>query len=330
MRIWGRVALGGIAVLTSSFVITIPAGAAQSHPGGVSDTCPEVLAGAPTGGVEKVTDPADGSEVRRGAVVAVTLRWDTTTFTSPVLHKALDCVTVDGALADQLGIQERDTANDGSFETHFTVPGDLVDGTRLCDRGFVSGPGHDNRFDREKSNDVCFTVQGDTPTKVPAPTETPPAFGAPAPSATAAPSGTADVAPGPGPLPASSFISPVDSATPIPAPVGVGPAGRGTPGTGVGPDATVLGERDILPRTGSAVEGPVRRATLALLLGGICLLASWRPGRSTGSESRLPMNVQPNPDRGRPPAAAGGSAGGGHLGEGPRGLIAGESRVDSE
>ena len=302
MRIWGRVALGGIAVLTSSFVITIPAGAAQSHPGGVSDTCPEVLAGAPTGGVEKVTDPADDSEVRRGAVVAVTLRWDTTTFTSPVLHKALDCVTVDGALADQLGIQERDTAN-GSFETHFTVPGDLADGTRLCDRGFVSGPGHDNRFDREKSNDVCFTVQGDTPTKVPAPPETPPA---------------------------SSFISPVNSATPIPAPVGAGPAGRGTPGTGVGPDATVLGERDILPRTGSAVEGPVRLATLALLLGGICLLASWRPGRSTGSESRLPMNVQPNPDRGRPPAAAGGSAGGGHLGEGPRGLIAGESRVDSE
>ena len=50
VRIWGRVALGGIAVLTSSFVITIPAGAAQSHPGGVSDTCPEVLAGAPTGG----------------------------------------------------------------------------------------------------------------------------------------------------------------------------------------------------------------------------------------------------------------------------------------
>ena len=102
MRIWGRVAVGGIAVLISSFVITIPAGATPSHPGGVSDTCPEVLAGAPTGGVEKVTDPADGSEVRRGAVVAVTLRWDTTTFTGPVLHKALDCVTVDGTPADAL------------------------------------------------------------------------------------------------------------------------------------------------------------------------------------------------------------------------------------
>ena len=278
MRIWRRVALGGIAVLTSSFVITVPAGATPSHPGGVSDTCPEVLAGAPTGGVEKVTDPADGSEVRRGTVVAVTLRWDTTTFTSPVLHKALDCVTVDGAIADQLGTQERDTANDGSFETHFTVPGDLADGTRLCDRGFVSGPGHDNRFDRDKSNDVCFTVQGDTPATVPAPAETSPA---------PAPSGTPDVAPGPGPLPAGPVASPVNSATPMPVPIGASPAGRGTPGTAVGPDTTVLGiaaEQDVLPRTGSTVEGPVRLAALALLLGGICLLASRRPGRRIDSE----------------------------------------------
>ena len=303
MRIWGRVALGGFAVLTSSFVITMPAGAAQSHPGGVSDTCPEVLAGAPTGGVEKVTDPVDGSEVRRGEVVAVTLRWDTTTFTSPVLHKALDCVTIDGALADQLGFQERDTANDGSFENHFTVPGDLADGTRLCDRGFISGPGNDNRFDREKSNDVCFTVRGDMPATVPAPAETRPVPGAPVSSETLAPSEasvapaappeTPDAVPAPEPQPASSLASPVDSATPIPAPVGAGPAGRGMPGTGAGPDATVLGTQDLLPRTGSAIEGPVRLATLTLLLGGICLLASWRPGRSNGSGSEMTGGTRP-------------------------------------
>ena len=284
MRIWGRVALGGIAVLTSSFVITIPAGAAQSHPGGVPDTCPEVLAGAPTGGVEKVTDPVDGSEVRRGDVVAVALRWDTATFTFPVLHKALDCVTIDGALADELSSQERDTANDGSFETHFTVPGDLADGTRLCDRGFVSGPGDDNGFAREKSNDVCFTVRGDMPTTVPAPAETSPATPVPAPSAAPAPSetpvapavppGTPDVAPGPEARPGGSLTAPVDSAMPIPAPVGAGPAGGGMPGAAVRPDATVLGTRDVLPRTGSAIEGLVRLATLALLLGGICLLVS--------------------------------------------------------
>ena len=287
MCIWGRVALGGIAVLTSSFVITIPAGAARSHPGGLSDTCPEVLAGPPTGGVKKVTGPVDGSEVRRGDVVAVTLQWDTTTFTSPVLHKALDCVTIDGVLADELGSQERDTANDGSFETHFTVPGDLADGTRLCDRGFVSAPGDDNRFDREKSNDVCLTVRGGTPATVPAPADTSPAPRVPAPSATPAPSETPvapaappetpDAAPGPEPRPAPPLTAPVDSAIPIPAPVGARPHGRGTPGAGIGPDATVLGAQNVLPRTGSAIEGPVRLAALALLLGGMCLLVSWRP-----------------------------------------------------
>ena len=178
MRIWGRVVLGGIAALASSFVIAIPAGAALSH-SGVSDTCPEVLAGSPTGGVKKVTVPVDGGEVRRGDVVAVTLRWDTATFTSPVLPQALDCVTIDGALDDRLQFQERDTANDGRFETHFTVPSDLADGTRLCDRGFVSGPGGDNGFAREKSNDVCFTVRGDIPATVPAPAENLPAPVAP-------------------------------------------------------------------------------------------------------------------------------------------------------
>jgi len=147
----------------------------------VSDTCPEVLAGTPTGGVEKVTDPATGSEVRRGAVVTVTRRCDTAILTSPMLHKALDGVTVDGTPADELSTQERDTANDASFEAHFTVPGDVADGTPLCDRAFISGAGHDNGFDREKSNDVCPTAQGDTAARAPAPaeTETSPAPGAP-------------------------------------------------------------------------------------------------------------------------------------------------------
>ena len=287
VRIWGRVALGGFAVLTSSFVITIPAGATPSHPGGVPDTCPEVLAGSPTGGVEKVTDPVDGSEVRRGTAVAVTLRWDVTTFTAPVLHKALDCVTVNGAPADELSFQERDTANDGSFETHFTVPGDLPDGTRLCDRGFVSGQGNDNNFAREKSNDVCLTVRGDTPVTTPAPplAPAPPAVPAP-PAAPSAPSGPPDAAPAPPPPPATALASPVDSATPIPAPVVAGPAGHGSPGTAVGPDTSVLGARDVLPRTGSAIEGALRLAALTLLVGGICLLAGRRPRWSNGSGGR--------------------------------------------
>jgi hypothetical protein len=268
VRIWGRVALGGIAALTSSLALGGPAGATPSHPGELTDTCPEVLTGAPTGGVEKVTDPPDGSEVHRGTLVVVTLRWDRDIFAGSVLHKALDCVTVDGTPAEALGIQERDTANDGIFETRFVVPGDLADGTRLCDRGFVSGPGPENTFERQKSNDVCLTVSGDVPT-MPAPAgPTTPDTAPPAP-ASAAP----DLALAP-PLD-RSVAAPGNGANPIPPVVDANRAGRGTPGAPVGPDVDVLGEqRNVLPRTGSTIGGSLRLALLTLLLGGSCLLAS--------------------------------------------------------
>ena len=303
MRIWGRVALGGIVVLTSSLAITVPAGAGPSHPGGVPDTCPEVLAGGPTGGIEKVTEPADGSEVRPGDVISVTLRWDTTTFTGPVLHKALDCVTIDGAPADELSTQERDTANDGRFDYRFTVPGDLPDGARLCDRGFVSGP-DGTGFNREKSNDVCFVVRVDQPRAAPAPAAAPapmaplatpeapaPAVsggpGAPdAPSAApGAPVAAPEPATGPGPVPsAGPFAAPISGTTPSPAPITAGPAGQGRPGTEVSPETVEADQpQATLPRTGSAVEATVLLGGLALLLGGLGLMVGRRPVRATAA-----------------------------------------------
>jgi hypothetical protein len=260
----------------------------------VTDTCPEVLAGAPTGGIEKLTEPADGSVVRRGDVVFVTLRWDTTTFSGPVLHKVLDCVTVDGAPADELSTQERDTANDGTFETDFTVPDDLADGARLCDRGFVSGPADDD-FGREKSNDVCFIVRGDRPTDGPAPAVTPVPTETPAPPVSSGPSdspGSPDtpsgapevdltapeVTPGPGPAPltATPIASPVAFTAPIPAPIPAGPADQVRPRTEVRPE-TAVNPQATLPATGWAVGGTVRLGMFALLLGGICLVAGRRP-----------------------------------------------------
>lgn len=299
MRIWGRVALGGIAALISSLAVGSPVEAGPSHPGGLTDTCPEVLAGGPSGGLEKVTDPPVGSEIRRGTLVIVTLRWDRAAFDGTVLHKALDCVTVDGALAEALGVQERDTANDGIFETRFTVPDDLADGTRLCDRGFVSGPGPGNTFERQKSNDVCFTVSGDAPAPIgtlppspaapslqapPPPPVTPDSEVAPAP-----PSGTPDLATAPAPPLDSSLALPDSGASP--APVDANRAGRGTPGSPVGPDVDVLGDqRNVLPRTGSPIGSAVRLALLAMLLGGSFLLA----GRQLGGRKReAPTCTQP-------------------------------------
>jgi hypothetical protein len=143
-----------------------PAAAGSSHPGGVRQTCPEILDGhASSGHLRKTTEPADGSEVHPGDTVHVTLRWHRDDFDADVLHKALDCVTVDGDLVAPASVQERDTDNDGLFEHAYTVPGDAPPGSRLCDRGFVSGPGESDDFERQTSNDVCFVV-------VPTPTTT--------------------------------------------------------------------------------------------------------------------------------------------------------------
>jgi hypothetical protein len=190
-----------------------PAGAEQTRVG-VDQGCPDALKGRPSGGLVKETQPPDGSGVRGGDVIKVTLRWDKALFERESLHKALDCVTIDGELAPGLSVEERDTANDGVFEHSFTVPDGLPDGTRLCDRGFISGPGREGRFEREKSNDVCFNVGGQAlardrhyeeddgfappvPTPAPAPEVPPPPPVAAAPAGGPAPPAVAVPAPAP-------------------------------------------------------------------------------------------------------------------------------------
>ncbi|MCA1844141.1 MAG: LPXTG cell wall anchor domain-containing protein [Actinobacteria bacterium] len=264
MRSWGRIMFGGIAVVALSSAMTATAGATPSHPGGVDDTCPEVLAGAPTGGLQKLTSPPAGSEVSRGGVIEVTLRWSPGQFDGPSLHKALDCVTVDGRPSDALSVQERDTVNDGEFTTRMTVPAGLSDGAQLCDRGFVSGPAPSNTFAREKSNDVCFTVGGDVaavtaPALSAAPTETP------APEASSRP-------------PAGDLALPATS--PNQDDSGLGPAGRGRPGTEVAGAGEVGGRRpSMLPRTGATISSTAMAGVVALLLGGLASFAGRRRGR---------------------------------------------------
>jgi hypothetical protein len=150
-----------------------PAGA--SHSGGISETCPEVQTAQP-GHLEKVTKPPHGAVVQAGQVVEVRLLWDPGHFTGTSLHKVLDCVRIDGALAEDLSVQERDTANDGEFVYTFAVPTGLAPGSDLCDQGFVSGDAPGGGFERETSNDVCFEV-GQPPV---APTEVLPQIGVPA------------------------------------------------------------------------------------------------------------------------------------------------------
>ena len=134
-----------------------PASAGTSHPGGPADTCDEVLAGRPTGGLNKRTEPADGSLVTPGQEITVTLTWNAHHFSGDRVHKVIDCVTVDDHMTNGLSRQHRDAANNGTFEFSYSVPNDVPVGARLCDRALVSGPTADG-FGREKSNDVCFDV----------------------------------------------------------------------------------------------------------------------------------------------------------------------------
>jgi hypothetical protein len=186
-----------------------PATAGVSHPGGVDDTCDEVLRGSPGEALTKETDPPAGSEVRAGDEVTVRLQWDPGDFADGPLHKVLDCVTVAGDLDRDRSVQKRDPANDGEFIHRYRIPGDAAPGTRVCDRGFVSGDGSGGDFERQKSNDVCFEVT------VPAsdagqsaPPDLPPAID------TGGEERTAAVAPAPSAPPAEALSSTQTAPTP--------------------------------------------------------------------------------------------------------------------
>jgi len=288
VRIWGRIVVGGMAALGSSLAMMGAAGATPSHPGGVPDTCPEVLAGVPTGGLQKLTSPPAGSAVSRGMGVEVRLRWDPARFATPLLHKTLDCVTVNGQPVDDLSLQERDTPNDGEFTTRMTVPAGLVDGTELCDRGFVSGPAPDATFAREKSNDVCFTVRGDIPlVTMPAPSAalTPSSAESPPPGAGSGPPPlpvqTTPGGPQSGPTPSASTPPAVEAVVGRTLPnenESFAPAGQASPGTEVAGGGDIVGQKSAtLPKTGVDVASIALIGFGALLSGCLARYASRRP-----------------------------------------------------
>jgi hypothetical protein len=258
-----------------------PAGATPSHPGGIVDTCPEILRGRPTGNLEKATLPADGSVVHAGEKVAVTLRWDQGDFSGAQLHKALDCVTVNGELSEALSVLRRDPANDGTFEHSFVVPPDLNPGSRLCDRGFVSGPGSVGDFDGHKSNDVCFDVAapsggppGSTPVASPATASGP----APPPiTASSPPAGASSPEGGPPAPPTADIAAPVVPADTVhgvpPTPPVTSDLRPDHPHVDVGPIAAVKGA---IPVTGRTEQPYVLFAGAALALGGLAMVGSAR------------------------------------------------------
>jgi hypothetical protein len=192
-----------------------------------------------------------------GDEVEVTATWKTTDWPSPVLHKVLDCLLVDGTVDYGHSSQEKPTDNDGLYRYRFTVPAGTP--KKVCDRVRLSGrlvEGGDLVV--QKSNTICFSVAGSGTTGGPGTTveattqaATQPAGAAPAPLQPAAPAPeTPAPAAGPAPTPPALEIIPAVAVVPT------------------------------LPRTGADVLPLARLGALLVVLGGAALA-----GRATVSRS---------------------------------------------
>jgi len=108
--------------------------------------------------VDKTTTPPEGAPVAPGDEILVDLTWRVSDFVAPVLHKALDCIYINGAFVPPISLGARDIANVGHFAFRYVVPLDAPLGGTICDQGFVSGPTPYEEYGREISNVVCFPI----------------------------------------------------------------------------------------------------------------------------------------------------------------------------
>jgi len=233
----------GAAVLP---VLLAPSAAWADSPN--AEACNGLYHGSPPGSLAVTTAPASGTVLHPGDEVEVTATWDSADWPTPVLHKVLDCLLVDGTVDYGHSSQEKPTDNDGLYRYRFTVPVGIGVPGRVCDRVRLSGrlvAGGDLTV--QKSNTVCFSVAGSATggrgTKVEAITQV------------VAPLQPAAAAPG--------VDTPAAAAGPVPPAVDITPAVAVIP---------------MLPRTGADVLPRARLGGLLVILGGAAL-ASGRLAR---------------------------------------------------
>ncbi|MDQ3946866.1 MAG: hypothetical protein M3357_17255 [Actinomycetota bacterium] len=232
-----------------------------------------MLDGKPGWELKQKTVPADGSVVRSGQLIEVSMTWDDKDFADAPLYHALTCVTVDGRLETALSLVEPDAPNDGDFIHRFAVPDGLPTGTAICSRGAIAGDGN-GYFELNPSNDVCFTVAEDRtpPTPQPPPqtiVQPPPPVVPPRPVVT----------PPTPPPPAVVFPSTPPSPTVVPPPqTEVAPRVQGVTEERPPPaeqiNAPVVRQAEQLPRTGHPGRPLILSAGLLLALGGAALIGA--------------------------------------------------------
>jgi hypothetical protein len=178
-------------------VLLLPSAAWAEAPN--PSACSGLYRGDPPGSLAITTNPPSGTVLHPGDTVEVTATWDTADWPTPVLHKVLDCLLVNGEVDYELSTQEKPTDNDGLYRYTFTVPGRAVD--RVCDRVRLSGRlVEDGDLAVQKSNTICFSLAaaggpGTTvkPVEVTTQAATPVEEGAPAPLQPAPPGPEAPV-----------------------------------------------------------------------------------------------------------------------------------------
>jgi hypothetical protein len=228
----------------------------------IARTCERILGKPGTGGLDMKTNPPAGSDVSPGDTIEVTLTWNPDDWSGTSLHKAINCVTVNGAFALNLSVEERPTNNDGEFAATYTIPHDVADGCQICNQGFLSGDSSGGGFGQEHSDQACFKVGVPASAAAPAPAPETPATPAPATPAPATPA----------PIPTQVLGEQL--AAPAPAPR---VAAEAAPAAAV-PVPEVLG--DTLPRTGQETRrGPLLLAGIGLTLGGLGLVGGNRRPR---------------------------------------------------
>jgi hypothetical protein len=137
-------------------VLLLPSAASAESPN--PSACSGLYHGDPPGSLAITTVPGTDTVLHPGDTVEVTAAWNTSDWPTPVLHKVLDCLLVNGEIDYGLSTQEKPTDNDGLYRYTFTVPGRAV-GSRVCDRVRLSGrlvEGGDLAV--QKSNTLCFSV----------------------------------------------------------------------------------------------------------------------------------------------------------------------------
>src|SRR5919109_2309517 len=101
-----RVLLPGLGLLFLSFpALSASADRNLTHAGLYG--CDRVIRHGESGDLLKETDPPDGSTVQPGQAIHVRISWDTDDWNLDVLHKVIDCVTVDGVLDEGLSAGQK-------------------------------------------------------------------------------------------------------------------------------------------------------------------------------------------------------------------------------